>query len=148
MNSLEKRVHGLEMALDEISYDLGLSSGRVPNSGFAENSCCKLPGAEFLSSKFWRRAEGRYSSSKFCSTAHVASPNDLHHTLDRDSITESFKQNSQRFRTQSRGGLVMNPLADIDGELRENLGQYPKRLLKTVIKEDDSVPIYNASGTD
>ncbi|KAG6585810.1 TORTIFOLIA1-like protein 4, partial [Cucurbita argyrosperma subsp. sororia] len=112
LNSLEKRVHGLEMALDEISYDLGLSSGRVTNSGYAENSCCKLPGAEFLSSKFWRRAEERHSGSKFC----VALPNDLHHTLERDVISESIKQ--------SRGGFVMNPLATIDGELRENLGQF------------------------
>lgn len=148
MNSLEKRVHGLEMALDEISYDLGLSSGRVPNGSFAENSCCKLPGAEFLSSKFWRRAEGRYSSSKFCSTAQVASPNDPHHMLDRDSVPEALKLNNQRFRTERRGGLVMNPLADVDGEFRENLGQYPKRLLKTVIQENDNVHIYNASGTD
>ncbi|XP_038886613.1 TORTIFOLIA1-like protein 4 [Benincasa hispida] len=148
MNSLEKRVHGLEMALDEISYDLGLSSGRVPNTNFAENSCCKLPGAEFLSSKFWRRAEGRYSSSKFCSTAQVSSPNDLHHTLDRDSVTEAFKRNNQRFRTERRGGLVTNPLAEVDGELKENLGQYPKRLLKTVIQENDNVHIYSASGTD
>lgn len=144
MNSLEKRVHGLEMALDEISYDLGLSSGRVPNGGFTENSCCKLPGAEFLSSKFWRRTEGRYSSSKFCSTA----PNDLHQTFDRETAAESIKQNNQRFRTQNRGGLVVNPLADVDSELRENLGQYPKRLLKTVMQENDSVPIYNGSGTN
>ncbi|XP_023546031.1 TORTIFOLIA1-like protein 4 [Cucurbita pepo subsp. pepo] len=142
MNSLEQRVHGLEMALDEISHDLGLSSGRVLNSGFAENSCCKLPGAEFLSSKFWRRAEGRYPSSKFCSMAHATSPNDLHHTFDRGFVQESIKQNSQRFRTHTKGGLVMNPLADVENDLRENLGQYPKRLLKTVIQEDDSVPIY------
>ncbi|KAH9709207.1 TORTIFOLIA1-like protein 4 [Citrus sinensis] len=57
MNSLETRVHGLEMALDEISYDLALSNGRILNNNAAENTCCKLPGAEFLSSKFWRRAE-------------------------------------------------------------------------------------------
>lgn len=64
MNSLETRVHGLEMALDEISYDLALSNGRILNNTAAENTCCKLPGAEFLSSKFWRRAEGRSSTSR------------------------------------------------------------------------------------
>ncbi|ESR51757.1 hypothetical protein CICLE_v10030884mg [Citrus x clementina] len=64
MNSLETRVHGLEMALDEISYDLALSNGRILNNNAAENTCCKLPGAEFLSSKFWRRAEGRSSTSR------------------------------------------------------------------------------------
>ena len=33
------------MALDEIS------SGRIPNTDSAENTCCKLPGAEFLSTE-------------------------------------------------------------------------------------------------
>ncbi|KAL5725316.1 hypothetical protein ACHQM5_008472 [Ranunculus cassubicifolius] len=55
IKSLETRVNGLEMALDEIIYDLRMSS--------SENTCCKLPGTDFLSPKFWRKSEGRYSSS-------------------------------------------------------------------------------------
>ena len=39
------------MALDEISYDLAVSSGKIPNTDSADNTCCKLPGAEFLSPK-------------------------------------------------------------------------------------------------
>ncbi|VVA92337.1 unnamed protein product [Arabis nemorensis] len=60
IQSLESRVSGLEMALDEISCDLAVSNGRVPkNSGCAGDSCSKLPGTEFLSPKFWRKTEER-----------------------------------------------------------------------------------------
>ncbi|EOA36830.1 hypothetical protein CARUB_v10008592mg [Capsella rubella] len=61
IQSLESRVSGLEMALDEISCDLAVSNGRVPkNSGScAGESCSKLPGTEFLSPKFWRKTEER-----------------------------------------------------------------------------------------
>lgn len=54
MNSLETRVNGLERALDEISYDLAISTGRVSTN----DSCCM--GTEFLSPKYWWRAEGQY----------------------------------------------------------------------------------------
>ncbi|TYH73961.1 hypothetical protein ES332_D05G365400v1 [Gossypium tomentosum] len=57
INSLETRMNGLEMALDEISYDLSLSNGRIPNMDSADKRCCKLPGTEFLSPKFWRKTE-------------------------------------------------------------------------------------------
>lgn len=49
IHSLEKRVNGIEIVLDEISRDLSVSSVKT---------CCNLPGAEFLSPKFWRRSEG------------------------------------------------------------------------------------------
>ncbi|GJS08192.1 tortifolia1-like protein 4 [Tanacetum coccineum] len=58
MNSLETRVNGLEKALDEISYDLAISTGRVSNS----DSCCI--GTEFLSPKYWWRTEGTFHSPR------------------------------------------------------------------------------------
>ncbi|KAG6589476.1 TORTIFOLIA1-like protein 3, partial [Cucurbita argyrosperma subsp. sororia] len=73
MRSLETRVHGLERALDEISYDLAVSSGRMSYANTPTTTCCMLPGADFLSSRFWKRAEGRHSSSKF-STPIGATP--------------------------------------------------------------------------
>ncbi|OWM89604.1 hypothetical protein CDL15_Pgr024352 [Punica granatum] len=76
MNSLETRVQGLEMALEEISLDLGLSSGRFPNRDSADNTCCKLPGADFLSSKFWRKAEGRYSTARLSSLGNIQPGNE------------------------------------------------------------------------
>ncbi|XP_071736470.1 TORTIFOLIA1-like protein 5 [Rutidosis leptorrhynchoides] len=57
MNSLETRVNGLEKALDEISYDLAISMGRVPNT----DACCMS--TEFLSPKYWWRAESSSFSS-------------------------------------------------------------------------------------
>ncbi|KAF5779716.1 putative MT-associated protein TORTIFOLIA1/SPIRAL2 [Helianthus annuus] len=56
MNSLETRVNGLEKTLDEISYDFAVSTGRVSRP----DSCCM--GTEFLSPKYWRRAEGSFPS--------------------------------------------------------------------------------------
>ncbi|KAK9047997.1 hypothetical protein SSX86_033041 [Deinandra increscens subsp. villosa] len=58
MNSLETRVNGLEKTLDEISYDFAISTGRVSRT----DSCCM--GTEFLSPKYWRRAEGSVPSSR------------------------------------------------------------------------------------
>ncbi|KAL8137710.1 hypothetical protein V2J09_003711 [Rumex salicifolius] len=66
INSLETRVSGLEKALGGISHDLAMQNGRMPNES-AGNSCCMIPGAEFLSPKFWRRNEGgRFVASKPC----------------------------------------------------------------------------------
>ncbi|CAA7036151.1 unnamed protein product [Microthlaspi erraticum] len=61
IQSLESRVSGLEMALDEISSDLAVSNGRVPKSSSScgGESCSKLPGKDFLSPKFWRKTEER-----------------------------------------------------------------------------------------
>ncbi|KAJ9563815.1 hypothetical protein OSB04_008975 [Centaurea solstitialis] len=58
MNSLETRVNGLEKALDEISYDLAISTGRVSSN----ESCCM--GTEFLSPKYWWRTEDQFSSPR------------------------------------------------------------------------------------
>ncbi|ESQ34367.1 hypothetical protein EUTSA_v10007045mg [Eutrema salsugineum] len=60
IQSLESRVSGLEMALDEISCDLAVSNGRVlKNSSCGGESCSKLPGTDFLSPTFWRKTEER-----------------------------------------------------------------------------------------
>ena len=55
MRSLETRVSGLEVALDEISHDLSVPSGRVDH-------CCRIPMADLLSPKFWRRTENKCSA--------------------------------------------------------------------------------------
>ncbi|KAG9456718.1 hypothetical protein H6P81_001226 [Aristolochia fimbriata] len=107
MRSLETRVHGLEIALDEISHDLAVSTARMPNSDTEENTCCKLPGADFLSSKFWRRMEtGRYSSSRFPSCGIPQSASD------------SYVLENRRFR--SHGGFVVNPLAEVHLQSRSS----------------------------
>ncbi|KAJ6356109.1 hypothetical protein OIU78_004259 [Salix suchowensis] len=43
-----------------IHWEVPVSSGRIPKTYYAESTCCNLPGAQFLSPKFWR-AEYRYA---------------------------------------------------------------------------------------
>ncbi|KAL9240905.1 hypothetical protein vseg_015071 [Gypsophila vaccaria] len=59
IDSLKTRVSGLEKALDMISHDLAVQTGRNPTAG---SICC--PSTEFLSPKFWRRTEARSLSAK------------------------------------------------------------------------------------
>ncbi|KAG2318757.1 hypothetical protein Bca4012_055055 [Brassica carinata] len=70
IQSLESRVSGLEMALDEISCDLAVSNGRVPKTSSCEGeSCSKLPGTELLSHKYWRKTEERPMQTRTRNTA-------------------------------------------------------------------------------
>lgn len=114
MRSLETRVQSLEVALDEISHDLALSTGRMANTHNAGNACFKLPGAEFLSSKLWRRTEGRYPTSRFStiSTRPLASTRNM---TDKEAA-DSSQSESRRFGI--KGGFVVNPLAEIHPELK------------------------------
>lgn len=111
LNSLESRVHGLEMALDEISYDLALSNGRVPNDA-ADNQCCKMPGTEFLSPKFWRRTEGRFSTSRLSlSGGNLQSVSAAQSTPDDDDDA-SFRTYENSRKLHHQGGFAMNSFAD------------------------------------
>ncbi|KAL6861324.1 hypothetical protein ACP4OV_017024 [Aristida adscensionis] len=95
IRSLETRVNGLEMVLDEISRDLAASSGRIPNSEPDTNACC------ILSPKFWRRHDGgRY-------TSRYTSPDVANYSEESKT---SYKWERQKFGVQ--GGFVTNPLAD------------------------------------
>ncbi|KAF2302446.1 hypothetical protein GH714_036383 [Hevea brasiliensis] len=136
INSLQTRVLGLEMALDEISYDLALSSGRIPNTDSADNTCCKPPGAEFLSSKFWRRTEGRYSTSRFSSSGSMQSPHAARNIYGKDASSETFNANSQRFQHQNRSGFILNPLPNVRSVGKRNLGFYSSQMSNNIIQED------------
>ena len=136
------------MALDEISYDLAVSSGRIPNTDSADNTCCKLPGTEFLTPKFWRKTEGRFSTSRL-SSGPMLSLNAVHNTPDKDSGPETYKPAvSQRYQCQGRGGFVMNRVADACGDIRENSGFFSNRISKNTIQNAESVQVGNASGPD
>lgn len=114
INSLETRVNGLEMVLDEISFDLAISSGRVSNSDSAGNTCCKLPGAEFLSSKFWKRTEG-HTTSRFSSTGSIQALTTINNMPNKYA---SNMVDEQKLQHQNLDGFVANPLADIHGTSR------------------------------
>ncbi|CAM0913441.1 unnamed protein product [Alopecurus aequalis] len=96
IRSLETRVNGLEMALDEISRDLAVSSGRMPSSEPDMNSCC-IP-----SPKFWRRNDGGRYSSRY-PVADIAN-------YSEESRTSSHKWERQKYGVH--GGFVTNPLAE------------------------------------
>ncbi|KAL1553538.1 TORTIFOLIA1-like protein 4 [Salvia divinorum] len=101
MNSLEARVHGLELALDEISFDLAVSTGRMSTTGAM---CCKLPGTDFLSSKLWKKAGSRFLTPRL-PAASSGNPSLFGNG-------EEFPMENRRF-LQGRHALVMNPLAKI-----------------------------------
>lgn len=113
MQSLETRVLGLELALDEISYDLAVSSGRMTKANSHGATCCMLPGADFLSSKFWRKTEGRYSPSKFSTSTGTTSLTGMDYGTDKNRSAEKLKLENRRSRFQSSGGFIVNPLAEI-----------------------------------
>lgn len=132
------------MALDEISYDLAVSRGRLPNTDSAENTCCKLPGTEFLSSKFWRRTEGWYSISRFSSSGNIQSLHAVRNIPDKDAITEAYNPDRQRLQRQNRGGFVVDPLADVCSVVRENSGFYSSQMSNPIIQ--NGIQVRNASG--
>lgn len=69
MSSLEQRVDGLEKVLDVMSQDFAISSSRTEPTLGNRNTCCMLPGAEFLSPKFWRKAEGHAVNSRLAASS-------------------------------------------------------------------------------
>ena len=146
MNYLETRVHGIEMALDEISYDLAVSSSRIPNSDSTEDTCCKLPGAEFLSPKFWKRTEGRYSTSRL-SSGSTALPKAVHNAADKDTSIEMLTTNRRRFQHR-RAGLFVNPLADVSSDIKGHLGQYTYKTPDNMVKDSERTPNSNARRLD
>ncbi|KAI7750947.1 hypothetical protein M8C21_009139, partial [Ambrosia artemisiifolia] len=108
MRSLETRVHGLELTLDEISFDLARSTGRLSHPETTQTMCCSLPGAGFLTSKLWakteiQRSNARISSSPFAARSHMSGKN---------MNFESCNPEKRGFRRREGGsGLIKNPLA-------------------------------------
>lgn len=118
MRSLETRVHGLELALDEISYDLALSSGRMTKIDSRSRTCCLLPGRDFWSSKFWRKTESRYSSSRFPNSRGIAPAAAMRYRSDDNGNAETLMLENLRFRLQDQSGFIVNPLAEIQSGSR------------------------------
>lgn len=110
MHSLEARVHGLELALDEISFDLAVSTGRMSQNGAARAMCCRLPGTDFLSSKLWRRADARPSARLpiAIGTQSMAAVGSI---PGKNGEGNGYPVENQRYMLQGRRGLIVNPLA-------------------------------------
>ncbi|KAK6920776.1 HEAT repeat [Dillenia turbinata] len=122
MQSLETRVQGLEMALDEISFDLAVTSGRMSHAESAVTTCCIFPGADFLSSKLCRRAEGRPSISQFSSFRGTPSVGSMRDMGNNSNNTQLLNMQKRRLRSQGGGGFIVNPLAEIHSNSRSISG--------------------------
>ncbi|KAL1541548.1 TORTIFOLIA1-like protein 5 isoform X2 [Salvia divinorum] len=114
IHSLEARVHGIELALDEISFDLAVSTGKMSTNGA---SCCSLPGADFLSLKMRRKTQARVQASSQLPTScgtppSVGAPGSVL-GKNEDGGGGFLLQNRRRPLRGGRGVIVMNPLAEI-----------------------------------
>lgn len=98
MRALETRVHGLELAMDEISYDLAVSNGRMSN-GSGRNSCCLIPPGSFIRSKFWKKPDQQFSAASRLATHR-----------NRNAQTMEMQDSRQRFN--GAAGFIVNPLAE------------------------------------
>lgn len=134
MNSLATRVNGLEMALDEISQSIAVSSGNVSDTDSSGNTCCMLPRAEFLSPKFWRKAEGQYSSSRVSLFGRKQLAYDVSDLPNKDADAEKVKpdnpnsqqQNGNNYPRPSRmpKNIVVSGGSGLDGGSVENFARY------------------------
>ncbi|XP_028767614.1 TORTIFOLIA1-like protein 4 [Neltuma alba] len=146
MNSLETRVRGLETALDEISHDLAVSRGRLSKTDAAEDMCCKLPGSEFLSSKFWKKTEGRCSTPRLYSRNKL-SPDAVHDMADKEGGVEMFTLKDNKFRHHGVG-LYVNPLADGRSDSKDHLRQRSCKMPKDIVQGTERTLGYNTSKHD
>uniref|UniRef100_A0A1J3FVB4 Microtubule-associated protein TORTIFOLIA1 n=1 Tax=Noccaea caerulescens TaxID=107243 RepID=A0A1J3FVB4_NOCCA len=99
IQSLESRVSGLEMALDEISSDLAVSNGRVPKnaSSCGGESCSKLPGP-----KFWRKTEERPQVQ----TRITNKTDDSEMAAQENSFDQGMRESTDANNNGQRGGSV------------------------------------------
>lgn len=138
-------MHGLEMAIEEISYDIALSTGRFPNVDSADYTCCKLPGAEFLSSKFWRRAEGRCSTTRLSSSDGIPLTTVLH-GISNKSVAENHELGSPRVHNQYSGSSVVHQEADVQSNSRESLESCLNKTSKRMVLSTERMQFHMANG--
>lgn len=137
-------MHGLEMALDEISYDLALSNGRILTYGSSENTCCKLPGTEFLSPKFWKRTENQLSTSRLSPCGATHSPH-ANSSPFHDASSGVFKTENQKGQHPYRDGFVLNPLAD-KHEIQGTSGFHSNGRVKNIFQDVERLQVRNTGG--
>ncbi|CAH8353980.1 unnamed protein product [Eruca vesicaria subsp. sativa] len=92
MRALETRVQGLELAMDEISYDMAVSNRRM------SNNCCLIPPGSFIRSKFWKKPDQQHSASRLATHRN------------RNAQTMGMQDSRQRF--SGAAGFIVNPLAE------------------------------------
>lgn len=147
MNSLETRVNGLEKALDEISYDLALSTGKISNTDSAGKACCMLPAADFLSPKFWKRAEGQYSS-RFSFPRRNHSLPTIRSMPNTDAYGEICNLGNPMDRCQSWDRFAASPVADTHRKFRGGLKSCSSKNLKKISQDADKLIACGVGGIE
>lgn len=112
MRSLETRVHGLELALDEISYDLAVTSGRMTQSRSSTRTCCMFQ-SDFISSRFWKKNDAQRLNSRPAASLRTPAADVSCLRADRMSEAEPYALEHCRFRHRGGAGFIVNPLAKI-----------------------------------
>jgi len=97
------------MALDDISYDLAVSTARMSSAEHTRTSCWSLPGSDLLSSKFWRRPAAHRSTSAVSALCNNSS---------KSPPSNAFKLKNRRVPPQGARGVIVNPLAEIHSDLK------------------------------
>lgn len=147
MNFLETRVNGLEKALDEISYDLGLSTGKISNTDSGGNACCMLPAADFVSPKFWKRTEGHYSS-RFSLPGRNRSLTAMHSMPNKDANVEISNLGNPIDQCQSWDRFVASPVADTHRNLRGGMQSCSSKNLKKISQDADKLLVCGGGGVE
>lgn len=140
MNSLERRVNGLEKALDVMCSDLAISTRKITDVDATGNACCMLPGAEFLSPKFWRKSEGQNFSSKvsFSNRCHS-----LNFTPNKYVNSESSKLGSPIGRVSA-----VDFMGDAQAGLRETPDSCSRIRINQLLKDADAIKSCYSGGLD
>ncbi|KAL9267301.1 TORTIFOLIA1-like protein [Drosera capensis] len=108
MRALETRVHGLERALNDISYDLAISNARMPRTEPTRSSCCLLPSPEFLRSKLLKRPNDRCSTTML-SFSSTSPPGSARGSIVAGTVTPKLE--NERFQLRRADQFIVNPLA-------------------------------------
>ncbi|CAI0399046.1 unnamed protein product [Linum tenue] len=91
----------------------------MSNNAHGSASCCRIPGADFFSSKLWRKADTHNPTPRLSSSRGISSLAGMRPMAGgRTSSVETFNLDNCRLRLQHRGGLIVNPLAEIHDSRR------------------------------
>ncbi|XP_027153626.1 TORTIFOLIA1-like protein 4 [Coffea eugenioides] len=145
MNSLERRVNGLEKALDVMCSDLAISTGKITDTDATGNTCCMLPGAEFLSPKFWRKSDGQNFSSKVSFSNRCQS---LNYMPNKYVNSESSKLESPIEKHQIGSVSAVGFMGDAQAGSRETPDSHSKRRINRLLKDADAVKSFYSGGLD
>ncbi|GLJ26447.1 hypothetical protein SUGI_0510480 [Cryptomeria japonica] len=127
ISALETRLNGLEKIVDEIAQDLANSPGRI-GSG---DKCRRSLNADMLRSKFWKRNERTYPSSRHGSSDTIPSIHKFgREALHKSDFTSTDSQENSIYGSLQRTFMV-KPLVDAwDISYRGDVDSFPDSVVR------------------